>query len=77
MTRGYSITGDPDFQWIVFVLMLLYGGSFIWNLNHGGLIYAITTMATSLYGVFIAVILICIMIVKLYPVMSHYRMLIE
>jgi len=77
MVRGYSITSDPDFQWVVFVLVILYGGAFIWNLNHGGIIYAITSMATSLYGLVLAVVVIGIMVVKVYHVLSPYRMFIE
>ena len=77
MTRGFSITSVPGFWEIAFGLAVVYGGAFIWELNHGGIIYAITTMATSLYGVVLATILIGIMIVKLYPIISHYRMFIE
>jgi hypothetical protein len=77
MARGFSITSVPGFWEIAFGLGVIYGGSFIWNLNHGGLIYAFETTATSLYGVLFAVILISIIIAKLYHVLSPYRVFIE
>ena len=77
MVHGFSTTNVPGFWEIAFGLGIIYGGAFIWNLNHGGLIYAITTIATSLYGLLLAVIVLCIMIAKVYHVISPYSTLIE
>jgi len=77
VVRGFSITSVPGFWEIAFVLGVLYGGSFIWNLNHGGFIYAIITTATSLYGLAFATIVVGIIFVQVYHFVAQYRIFIE
>jgi len=72
-----SITSDLRFQYIAFVLGVLYFGAFVWNLNHGGIIHAIMTVSLSIYGLAITIIFLSIVVVKVYHIVYPYRMFIE
>ncbi|WP_394698799.1 hypothetical protein [uncultured Methanoregula sp.] len=77
MVRGFSMTNVSGFWEIAFGLGILLVGSFIWNLNHGGVVNAIISLSTSLFGIVIDIVIIGIIFVKVYHFVYPYRMFIE
>jgi len=63
MGRRSSITSDPDFQWIAFVIGLLLLGSFIYNFNRGGIVNAIVSWFQDVYNIIYVTVFIAILVV--------------
>jgi hypothetical protein len=66
MRRRYSITDDPDFRWIVFVIGILLLSAFYVNYKSGGIFNGVSSVIHDVYNLgytFVFVFFIFVVIV--------------